>query len=225
MLIDVRRDRVGAEYVLVPALRHPPIRRRAEHGAGPSGYADLADPRDLPAFWIMRTPVTNAMYAQAIAIGACAPPQVRIALDDPLRTRHPVVYVSRSQARDYARWVGGALPSGAQWLRAASGGDGRRWPWGDDAPDATRANFDMQIGDTTPVASYLFGASRYGVLDMAGNVWEWVEAAYHVVRGGSFSSTADEISCDAHLGLSHTAGRGDHIGFRVVLEAQGARHR
>jgi formylglycine-generating enzyme required for sulfatase activity len=69
------------------------------------------------------------------------------------------------------------------------------------------------------------GASRYGVLDMAGNVREWVEAAYHVVRGGSFNSTADEIGFEAHLGLSHTAGRGDHIGCRVVLEAQGARHR
>jgi hypothetical protein len=172
----VRRDRAGAEYVWVPA------------GAG------------LAGFWMLRTPVTNAMWRAAVRAGAVQPPGSTAAYDDAAKTQHPVVWVTREQARAYATWVGGRLPRDAEWTRAAQGDDGRRYPWGEQPPDATRANFNVPRSDartTTPVGSYPAGASPYGLLDMAGNVWEWVDDGDFVVRGGAFGSLAGYVVCGA----------------------------
>ena len=84
---------------------------------------------------------------------------------------HPVVYVSWSAAMAYAQWVGKRLPTEAEWEKAARGGlAGQKYPWGNDV-DTTKANYDMEIGGTTPVGSY--APNGYGLYDMAGNVWEW----------------------------------------------------
>jgi len=101
---------------------------------------------------------------------------------------HPVVQVSWDDAAAFCDWAGGGLPTEAQWEKAARGTDGRLWPWGD-TYDGSRGSFcdaqcpvkrwnqdsyDDGYALTAPVGSFPSGASPYGALDMAGNVWEWV---------------------------------------------------
>ncbi|NPV57353.1 MAG: SUMF1/EgtB/PvdO family nonheme iron enzyme [Anaerolineae bacterium] len=141
----------------------------------------------LDGFWIDQTEVTNGMYALCEVDGDCSIP-----LNQKSSTReiyygnsdyldYPVIYVDWRQADTYCRWAGGQLPSEAQWEKAARGEDGRLYPWGNQPPDGSRANFSPVLtntGDTKPVGSYPAGASPYGALDMAGNVSEWVADLY-----------------------------------------------
>lgn len=104
------------------------------------------------------------------------------------RSDHPVFHVSWLDASAYCAWAGGALPTEAQWEKAARGTDGRTFPWGNDDVSAERANFcdvncpaawantglDDGYATLAPVGSFPAGASPYGVLDMAGNINEWV---------------------------------------------------
>ncbi|MBU6334625.1 MAG: formylglycine-generating enzyme family protein [Chloroflexi bacterium] len=169
---------------------------------------------------VTRTEVTNAQYAQCVAAGACTVPKSGCNYSNAAYAEHPVVCVTRAQAREYATWAGGRLPTEAQWTRACQGDDGRTYPWGEAAPDATRANFESNVGDTTPVGSYPAGASPYGALDMAGNVWEWVEAdsggdGRSIVRGGAFVNNAGDVVCGARFGGGVDRNYFD-VGFRVV---------
>ncbi len=96
------------------------------------------------------------------------------------------VYVSHAEASAYARWAGKALPTEAQFHRAAySTPDGceRPYPWGNEAPSAQHGNFDCQRWDPAPVGAHPAGTSAFGVADLVGNGWEWISTAFHAFPG------------------------------------------
>lgn len=141
---------------------------------------------NLDSFWIMKTEVTNLQYKKCVEAGKCTKPH-NDGWDKLEISQYPVTDVDWNQARVYADWVGGRLPTEAEWEKAARGIDGRIYPWGNEW-DASRANYcdkncteedrdiagDDQYAALAPVGIYLKGASPYGAFDMAGNVGEWV---------------------------------------------------
>jgi len=138
----------------------------------------------MHGFWIDKLEVTNAMYMLCVQAGACEPPDH---FKSETREKYfnttdfadyPVVYVTWGDADAYCQWAGKRLPTEAEWEYAARGTDFRTFPWGDERPDTSRANFNRKVRDVTRVGSFPAGASPYGVLDMAGNVWEWVSDFY-----------------------------------------------
>jgi len=134
----------------------------------------------LDAFWIDKTEVTNQQYKRCVAEGVCVLPSN---LKSPMRSayynesefdNYPVIYINWYKAQAYCEWAGRRLPTEAEWEKAARGTDARIYPWGNTVPDGTLVNYNSTDNDTTPVGMYSSGQSPYGAVDMAGNVWEWV---------------------------------------------------
>jgi len=207
--------------------------------------------RTTGAYSITTTPITNRHYAAFVtatghqapdvdsATWAAAGPVHPYALTrrhawfgghPPAgRADHPVVLVSRGDAEAYAAWLSarsGAtwrLPSESEWEKAARGSDGRLFPWGGGF-DATRLNsHDVGPDDTVPIANYPDGASPYGLLDAAGQVFEWTATAAgagrSIVKGGSWDDRGCGVCRPAARhgrpdGLRHIL-----IGFRLVRES------
>lgn len=220
-----------------------------------NGYGCPSDelPRhkvSLSAFAIDIHEVTNAEYAACVAAGACAEPQVTASKtreDYYLNAEYadfPMANVRWDEALAYCQWAGKRLPTEAEWELAARGTSAGAYAWGDAVPDCSLANVfhnpDLTacVGDTVAVGSYPQGASAFGVMDMTGNVWEWVADSYledfytlspiqdplaeadnvlRVVRGGGWSGNwlAVRVASRAYdLSLY----RGSDLGFRCAQD-------
>jgi formylglycine-generating enzyme required for sulfatase activity len=143
----------------------------------------------------------------------------------------PVVGVSWYEAAAYCRWRGESvqLPTQQQWERAARGPELRPFPWGNERPDATRLNFTSEgktLGRATPVGFYPSGTTPEGLLDMAGNIFEWCLDEYpgnetnRVVRGGCYRSV--ELFVRASFRGRYPADmRKDFIGYRICRFTEG----
>jgi formylglycine-generating enzyme required for sulfatase activity/tRNA A-37 threonylcarbamoyl transferase component Bud32 len=196
---------------------------------------------DVDAFWIDQTEVTNAMYEKCVDAGACKQPRNTNSNLRPVYygnsefDDYPVIRVDWNTAKAYCSWAGRELPTEAQWEKAARGTAARIYPWGNDLPNGSRLNYNNDVGDATRVGNYADGASIYGVLDMAGNVWEWTGTLYkpypyeaddgredlssseaRVLRGGAWNSNGNFIRSAARI-RSNPTNSTDYYGFRCAL--------
>jgi formylglycine-generating enzyme required for sulfatase activity len=192
----------------------------------------------LDAFWIDRTEITNAMFAACVQAEACraiAHPRADMA-DHP---DYPAQGVPWTAAVAYCEWVGRRLPTEAEWEKAARGTDGRIYPWGNQAPTGELANFEKIFGDVADPGSFPTGASPNGSLDMAGNVYEWVQDWYgpdyyvespaanpagpeggmqRVLRGGAWNSQTNNLRSANRFWAF--PGRNDFDGFRCAMDGE-----
>ncbi len=137
---------------------------------------------NLPAYEIDKYTVTNAQYARYVAAtGYRVPLNWSKGRFKPALAVHPVTMVSWFDAKAYCEWNNKRMPTEAEWEKAARGTDSRRWPWGN-VMDVKKLNTYYSVGATSPVHAYPEGASPYGVVDMAGNVIEWVADNFEPYR-------------------------------------------
>lgn len=231
----------GAEMVYIPA------------GAFTMGSTDSEEEQPirkvmLDGYYIYRTPVTVAQYAAFCRATGYRIPKV---IGKPPKRNHPVVGVSYDDALAYCRWASGTkpgsvrLPTEAEWEKAARGTDGRLYPWGNTLTHKRlwySVDRHGDARDTKPVGTYPSGASPYGVLDMAGNVWQWCsdwydlgfyasrqaternpdnqsvgEKKYRVLRGGSWKGNDPINFRSAFRDDFDPTKWDDHSGFRCVF--------
>ena len=192
----------------------------------------------LKGYWIGKTEVTFEQYDRF-----CAETGRAMAQDEGWgRGSRPVIYVSWHDAADYCAWLKKKtglpfrLPGEAEWEKAARG----RYPWGSRLPDPSLANFNKDHMTTRPVGSYPAGASPYGVLDLAGNVWEWTLDGYDAapyrspagaapgspaagaersVRGGSWVNGANLVRA-ANRSSEKPDSKLNILGFRLALDGE-----
>ena len=224
-------DKDGMKLMYVPA------------GKFQMGSKDFSEAQphtvNLDAFWIDQTDVTNAMYAKCVSAGSCK--SSTSSSDSKFNgNQQPVVGVDWSQADAYCKWAGRSLPTEAQWEKAARGTDGRTYPWGNQLPDKSLLNYNSNLGKTTDVGSYPSGASPYGALDMAGNVWQWVadwydpnyyqnspqnnptgpsSGKYRSLHGGSWDDNNVYYSFSAYRYFYNPSYLSDYFGFRCAVSA------
>ncbi|MBI1298289.1 SUMF1/EgtB/PvdO family nonheme iron enzyme [bacterium] len=199
----------------------------------------------LSVYRIMRMPVTNAQYKVFVDATGHRTPEHWHGKEIPKKkANHPVVNVSWRDAMSFCTWAGARLPSEAEWEKAARGTGGRIYPWGNQPPAAKRCNFNRNVDDTASVGSYPAGASPYRVMDMAGNVWEWVNdwyqddyysvspdnnpkgpatGTFRVLRGGSWFELGDNNVRSAHRNNNHPAFWSYDNGFRCARSLRSGR--
>jgi formylglycine-generating enzyme required for sulfatase activity len=193
----------------------------------------------VDAFEIERTEVSNQQYEACMKAGGCEDAAgVPRFTYDPETTDLPVTGISAAQAAAYCAWIGRRLPTDLEWERAARGLDGRLWPWGDEPPDAQIANLlpedEFDPRPLLPVDSLPGGASPEGVLNLAGNVWEWTATtvceeaecprwdgsadAFLFIRGGAANFQLPRLTIPTSAEATFFD---PYVGFRCAADSEG----
>lgn len=225
----------GAVLVYIPAGEFPMGSNKGPAQTGPvhTVYLD--------AYWMDQVEVTNTAYAVCVKDGACRrPARYNTFFDNPSYADYPVVYVNWYDAQAYCSWAGEHLPTEAQWEKAARGTDQRHYPWGNERPDNSLLNFNGFYQAPRSSYDYLTGASPYGLLNMSGNVQEWVAdwydpnyyttspyknpqgpatGEYKILRGGGYWDNATEVQTTYRFKHDPNSA-GEHRGIRCVVNAQ-----
>jgi len=202
-------------------------------------------PVNLDAFYIDKFEVTNGFYKACVEAGICQAVRKKSSAtrsnyyDDRHYVRFPVIFVDWNMAQTYCEWREARLPTEAEWEKAARGGTTVTYPWGD-TPDCNLANYRNCLGDTSGATIYDLGQSRYGIYNLAGNVWEWVSDWYSdayyrsspqdnpqgpdtgkekVLRGGSWKDDYVEMR-SMNREAENPAYSSNVIGFRCARDAE-----
>ncbi|HEY8430044.1 MAG TPA: formylglycine-generating enzyme family protein [Sandaracinaceae bacterium] len=228
----------------VRPLRIESLAPDMDGACSPRRFAPEAPQRRVwtDAYGIDRTEVTHAAYRRCVTAGRCPPSRIP---DDDLRLaspRMPVTGITWDEALAYCRFAGGRLPTEAEWERAARGSRRHRFPWGRSynsnlanhgrSPAGTDGSDGWELA--APVGSFPSGASRYGLLDVAGNAWEWTASSptaddvglggdpsvYRVVRGGSWAQPAEALRVTHRVWLPASEHRSD-LGMRCAYDPPG----
>ncbi len=240
----------GAPMVLIP---EGPFPMGVPHGDRDGGRDEY--PRHdvfVNNFYIDKFELTNGRYLEFVKATKHRIPQNPTnatrnlwegdTITESLADR-PVVNVDWADAQAYCQWAGKRLPTEAEWEKAAKGTADRRFPWGNVEPTNKHLNFNQQwIGEKTlmPVGSYELGKSPFGVYDMAGNVWEWVndwyDAKYYekspaknptgpetgtkrVLRGSGWQNETPTVRIFTRVDSDPTI-RNESTGFRCAMDAR-----
>lgn len=219
---------------------------------------------NLDAYWIDRTEVTNLNFGKCLAAGACHPKQYEISASSyipysvhPDTRNFPALIYESEPAVEYCQWAGRRLPTEAEWEKAARGTDARLYPWGNDPLSCDLANYyacgvftsatstaprcgNNEHCQTSAVDSHAAGISPYGVLNMAGNVWEWVadwyQADYYshspidnprgpasgdfrVIRGGGATSISQDLRATRRASGEPEHYMDGQMGFRCAMDS------
>ena len=230
------RNPAGIEWIRIPGGSFM-MGTNNDDSAGDFSDAKPVHRVTVPSFYMSKTLVTNKQYQSCVSAGACTPNSDQGSAFD--GDNQPVVGVDWNQARTFAQWAGGRLPSESEWEYAArSAGKDRKYPWGDGDPcsRAVISGCGQNTQATARVCSMPSGNTEQGLCDMAGNAWEWVEDWYHgsyngaptdgsawvdpagsfrVNRGGSWNYGASGARA-AFRGNGVPGFRDYYLGFRVA---------
>jgi formylglycine-generating enzyme required for sulfatase activity/AmiR/NasT family two-component response regulator len=173
---------------------------------------------NLSAFEIDKYEVTNAQYHQFVEETDHSAPWGSYPAE---QADYAVTGISWEDAKAYCEWAGKRLPTEAEWEKAARGTDGQIYPWGNEWANDLANTKEGGFGGVMPVGSYPDGASPYGVEDMAGNVWEWVEDWSNsaqdakVMRGGAWNALRQWTQTYTR-NWNRPGNTLDNLGFRCV---------
>jgi formylglycine-generating enzyme required for sulfatase activity len=196
--------------------------------AGEFLYGDDKRRESADAFYMDKYEVTTTRYAAFMQATGREEPKYWNKVRFTSHGDRPVVGVTWYDADAYCRYYGKRLPTEQEWEKAARGTDGRKYPWGNEAPTSRHANFNrccdfQDYGVLVNVGTLEDGKSPYGIYDLAGNVWEWTSSDYDsshkVVRGGAWASSASTLGSSDRV-EAPPGGWGDIRGFRCVQNAR-----
>ncbi len=198
----------GTEMILVPGGEFIMGNDKGYKDEGPTHKVFLT------GYYIDRFPVTNKQFKEYLKDTDAEPPRNFWDHPDFNHDDQPVIGVNWDEAKAYCNWAGKRLPTEAEWEKAARGTDARQYPWGNEWEPNRCNSLEIGVKKTTVVDAYPNGVSPYGVMDLAGNVYEWCEDWYDemayqystyknptgpkfgtmkILRGGSWSNLPGNI--------------------------------